>query len=93
MTDSHHNHHHHPDKLQYSRILLIDCRSFLAHNESHIIHSVNVFCPPFLRRRNGTKPLLKTLFPDNLVQDRLITDFYFHEEAGIKYINYLEALK
>lgn len=66
------------------------------------------------RRRNGTKPLLKTLFSDNLIQDRLITDYYFHvilyedhdltsdsisfyiarclqEEAGIKYINYLEG--
>ncbi|XP_027195818.2 dual specificity protein phosphatase 4-like [Dermatophagoides pteronyssinus] len=115
LTDSLHSHHHHQDKLQHhSRILLIDCRSFLAHNESHIIHSINVFCPPFLRRRNGTKPLLKTLFPDNLIQDRLLTDFYFHiilyedhdltsdsisfyiarclqEEAGIKYINYLEG--
>ncbi|XP_046912237.2 dual specificity protein phosphatase 2 [Dermatophagoides farinae] len=120
LTDPHNNHHHHhhhlhhQDKLQHSRILLIDCRSFLAHNESHIVHSINVFCPPFLRRRNGTKPLLKTLFSDNLIQDRLITDYYFHvilyedhdltsdsisfyiarclqEEAGIKYINYLEG--
>lgn len=30
-------------------ILIIDCRSFLAHNASHIINSINVFCPPFLR--------------------------------------------
>lgn len=65
-------------------------------------------------RRNGTKPLLETLFTDNLIRDRLRSDYYFHvilyedddltsdsisfyigrclkEEAGIKYINYLEG--
>lgn len=32
-----------------ANILIIDCRSFFAHNDSHIINSINVFYPPFLR--------------------------------------------
>lgn len=38
-------------------ILIIDSRSFLAHNESHIINSINVFYPPFLRYVLPTLPV------------------------------------
>lgn len=31
--------------------IFVDCRSFLAYNVAHIRDSVNVHCPPILRRR------------------------------------------
>lgn len=38
-----------PNDYKTQHLLIIDCRSFLAHNDSHIINSINVFYPPFLR--------------------------------------------
>jgi hypothetical protein len=32
-----------------SNILILDCRPFLIHNESHIVKSINIHCPPILR--------------------------------------------
>ena len=29
--------------------LILDCRPFLAHNESHIASAINIHCPPILR--------------------------------------------
>lgn len=37
------------DDCQTRNILIIDCRSFLAHNDAHIVNSINAFYPPFLR--------------------------------------------
>lgn len=75
-----------------ANILIIDCRSFFAHNDSHIINSINVFYPLFLRyvlssriilkviillnSRRG-KPSLETIISDAEVRDRLmLADFY-----------------
>ena len=30
-------------------MLVIDCRSFLAHTETHITDAINIHCPPILR--------------------------------------------
>ena len=57
--------------------LILDCRPFLAYNESHILNSINIHCPPILRRRkNGHLPL-RTIIPDVLTRDRLFSK-YFH---------------
>lgn len=34
-------------------VLLLDCRSFLSYNLSHITSAHNVHCPPIVRRRAG----------------------------------------
>ena len=57
--------------------LILDCRPFLAYNESHIQNSINIHCPPILRRRkNGHLPL-RTIIPDKLTRERLSSK-YFH---------------
>lgn len=57
--------------------LVLDCRPFLAYNESHILNSINIHCPPILRRRkNGYLPL-RTIIPDKLTRERLSSK-YFH---------------
>jgi len=30
-------------------MLVIDCRPFLAHTETHIVDAINIHCPPILR--------------------------------------------
>lgn len=30
-------------------ILVLDCRPFLIHNDSHITNSINIHCPPIIR--------------------------------------------
>ena len=32
-----------------SNVLILDCRPFLIHNESHIVNSVNIHCPAIIR--------------------------------------------
>lgn len=57
--------------------LVLDCRPFLAYNESHILNSINIHCPPILRRRkNGYLPL-RTIIPDVNTRERLSSK-YFH---------------
>lgn len=36
---------------QPTHCIFVDCRSFLAYNVAHIRDSVNIHCPPILRRR------------------------------------------
>lgn len=56
--------------------LVLDCRPFLAYNESHILNSINIHCPPILRRRkNGHLPL-RTIIPDVLTRERLSSKFF-----------------
>ncbi|KAH9405015.1 Dual specificity protein phosphatase 1 [Tyrophagus putrescentiae] len=63
------------DSKESPNILIIDCRSFFAHNDSHIINSINVFYPPFLRRRG--KPSLEVIISDAEIRDRLMmADIY-----------------
>lgn len=33
--------------------LVLDCRPFIAFNDSHIINALNVYCPPILKRRSN----------------------------------------
>jgi len=71
--------------------LVLDCRPFLAYNESHIVNSINIHCPPILRRRkNGHLPL-RTIIPDVLTRERLSSK-YFHtvilyDEPPLNYEN------
>ena len=32
-----------------SNVLILDCRPFLIHNDSHIVNSVNIHCPAIIR--------------------------------------------
>ncbi|XP_022703999.1 dual specificity protein phosphatase 1-A-like [Varroa jacobsoni] len=67
------------------RILILDCRPFLAHSERRIGGSVNVHCPAILRRRLGNRLPLRTVIPDREVRDRLLAGLYspvvLYEEA------------
>lgn len=64
-------------QLRNALCLILDCRPFLAYNESHILNSINIHCPPILRRRkNGHLPL-RTIIPDVLTRERLSSK-YFH---------------
>ncbi|RWS06440.1 WD repeat-containing protein 46-like protein, partial [Dinothrombium tinctorium] len=62
---------------QGSLLLLIDCRPFLVHNESHIIDAVNIHCPAILRRRTGGRLPLRTVLPDVAVRERLLAGHYY----------------
>lgn len=56
--------------------LVLDCRPFLAYNESHILNSINIHCPPILRRRkNGHLPL-RTIIPDKQTRERLSSKYF-----------------
>lgn len=37
------------DSTTHRKPLILDCRPFLIHSESHIIDALNVHCPPILR--------------------------------------------
>lgn len=56
--------------------LVLDCRPFLAYNESHILNSVNIHCPQILRRRKGGNLPLRTIIPDVLIRDRLSSKYF-----------------
>uniref|UniRef100_T1JQM1 protein-tyrosine-phosphatase n=1 Tax=Tetranychus urticae TaxID=32264 RepID=T1JQM1_TETUR len=64
-------------KTKSNVMLVIDCRPFLAHNESHIVNAINVHCPPILRRRTGGRLPLKTIITDIVVRERLIAGQFF----------------
>ena len=40
-------------KQDEERLLLLDCRPFLAYNISHISSAHNVHCPPIVKKRAG----------------------------------------
>lgn len=40
-----------------STVQLVDCRSFLNYNTDRIIGSVNIFCPPLVRKRFASSGL------------------------------------
>ncbi|KAK7011405.1 dual specificity protein phosphatase 1 [Biomphalaria glabrata] len=44
-------------------ILIIDCRSFMAYNQGRIVQSVNIHCPPILKRRSGGFIALENIVP------------------------------
>lgn len=55
------------------KLLLLDCRPFLAYSDGHITGAVNVHCPSILRRRYRGQILpLRTLIPEDNVRDRLV---------------------
>lgn len=45
------------------QLLIIDCRSFMAFNQGHILESVNIHCPPILKRRSGGFIALEHIVP------------------------------
>lgn len=45
-----------------STLLVVDCRPFLTHNETHIVHSVNIHCPAIIR---SVLLLWRSLFSEN----------------------------
>lgn len=40
-------------ETQAGTTLFLDCRPFIAYNDNHILHAVNVNCPPILKRRSN----------------------------------------
>lgn len=51
--------------------LILDSRSFMSYNESHIIHSENVHCPPIVKRRSGGFIALENIVPCELKRKQL----------------------
>ncbi|XP_023226280.1 dual specificity protein phosphatase 1-like [Centruroides sculpturatus] len=58
------------------KVLILDCRSFLAYNDGHIIDSLNIHCPSILRRRSGGTLPLSTLISDARVRDLILTNVH-----------------
>ncbi|XP_021348607.1 dual specificity protein phosphatase 1-like [Mizuhopecten yessoensis] len=44
-------------------VLMLDCRPFMAFNDGHIRNSLNVHCPPILKRRSGGFVALENIVP------------------------------
>ncbi|GFT27799.1 dual specificity protein phosphatase 4 [Nephila pilipes] len=59
------------------RVLTLDCRSFVAYNNGHILDSVNVHCPAILRRRCGGRLPLRTLIPNSNIRTSLANNQCF----------------
>ncbi|KAL8603693.1 hypothetical protein ACOMHN_017190 [Nucella lapillus] len=51
--------------------LVVDCRPFMAYNSGHILESVNVHCPPILKRRSGGFVALENIVVDKERRERL----------------------
>ena len=49
--------------LASTDVLVIDCRPFIAFNQSSIIDAVNIHCPPILKRRSGGFIALDNIVP------------------------------
>lgn len=63
--------------------IFVDCRSFLAYNVAHIIDSLNIHCPPILKRRlqrgSATLSSLLTCPESKLAIDEAETLIYYDE--------------
>lgn len=59
------------------RVLVLDCRSFVAYNSGHILDAVNVHCPAILRRRCGGRLPLRTIIPNNTIRSSLANNQCF----------------
>lgn len=57
--------------LDRQRVLVLDCRSFVAFNSGHVVDSVNVHCPAILRRRSNGRLPLRTVIPNTNVRTLL----------------------
>lgn len=62
---------------QKHRVLVLDCRSFVAYNSGHIVDSINVHCPAILRRRCGGRLPLRTVIPNSNVRTLLSNNHCF----------------
>lgn len=62
---------------QKHRVLVLDCRSFVAFNSGHIVDSINVHCPAILRRRCGGRLPLRTVIPNSNVRTLLANNHCF----------------
>ncbi|KAK3758114.1 hypothetical protein RRG08_006689 [Elysia crispata] len=68
-----------PDVLSSSSVndcLVIDCRSFLAFNQSRIVQAVNIHCPPILKRRSGGFIALENIVPCETKRTQLLQGIY-----------------
>uniref|UniRef100_A0A2L2Y6Z7 Dual specificity protein phosphatase 4 n=1 Tax=Parasteatoda tepidariorum TaxID=114398 RepID=A0A2L2Y6Z7_PARTP len=59
------------------RVLVLDCRSFVAFNSGHIIDAVNVHCPAILRRRCGGRLPLRTIIPNSNIRSSISNNHCF----------------
>lgn len=65
-------------RLDESNVLLLDCRPFLAFNESHVVSAINAYCPSIVRRRaRGGRLPLGRLVLDADVRDKLSRGSYY----------------
>ena len=56
--------------------LLLDCRPFMSFNDSCIVESSNVHCPPILKRRSGGFVALENIIPCTEKRDLLLSGHY-----------------
>lgn len=67
------------------RCIFVDCRSFLAYNVAHIRDSLNIHCPPILKRRlqrgSATLSSLLTCPESKLAIDEADTLIYYDEQT------------
>jgi hypothetical protein len=65
------------------RCIFVDCRSFLAYNVAHINDSLNIHCPPILKRRlqrgSATLSSLLTCPESKIVVDEAETLIYYND--------------
>lgn len=59
-----------------NRCLVIDCRSFLAFNQSRIVQAINIHCPPILKRRSGGFIALENIVPCETKRTQLLEGIY-----------------
>ncbi|XP_072916959.1 dual specificity protein phosphatase 2 [Hemitrygon akajei] len=61
---------------EQGRVLILDCRSFLSFNASHIRGSHNVYCNTIVKRRSKGAIALDCILPEDSVRSALSGGFY-----------------
>ena len=57
-------------------LFVLDCRSFIAYNYGHVVGSVNVYCPPIVKRRSGDFVCIESMISDAEQRRKLTTSAY-----------------
>lgn len=69
------------------RLLVIDCRSFMSFNNNRIVNSINIHCPPILKRRSGGFISLENIVPceskRSELQRGLLTDVLVYDDNTV----------
>lgn len=69
------------------RLLIIDCRSFMSFNRGRIVQSINIHCPPILKRRSGGFISLENIVPCERrrreLQTGILTDVLIYDDNTV----------